>query len=95
MSKLSYLRCLLLKHKQLNIIFRYIKKKNIRPIKTLVKFRYIKISCKRKTNAMFGFCAKTRTTCSSKLTKTKAKQNQKTKGKMKREIGFFLKKFLL
>lgn len=39
---------------------------------------------------MFGFCAKTRTTCSSKLTKTKAKQNQKTKGKMKREIVFFI-----
>lgn len=91
MSKLSYLRCFLLKHKQLNIILRYLKKKNhtFRPIQTLVKFRYIQISYKRKTNAMFGFSAKTRTTCSSKLTKTKAKQNQKTKGKMKREIVFF------
>lgn len=88
MSKLSYLRCLLLKHKQLNIIFRYIYKHTFRPIKTLVKFRYIHISCKRKTNAMFmfGFCAKTRTTCSSKLTKTKPKNKRKNE---KRNCFFF------
>lgn len=90
MSKLSYLRCLLLKHKQLNIIFKYLKKKKhtFRLIQTLVKFRYIQISCKRKTNAMFmfGFCAKTRTTCSSKLTKTKPKNKRKNE---KRNLIFF------